>query len=216
MSLSLNLPSRRPKRDLSTDRICSVRALVRTPIEGVETKIGNRSAIGVVVKGTMTTVPRRWLMTVSETTAQGRVLACSWPRTGSSSVQYTSPRKYASVMFCRVLRRMTRSAPLGQLRLHEKTSQRRSLDPSHLQILTDLLPAIPGFQPKAPGSRPQLHSWLHMPPPTPGLLCPTRVEQGRQETGCAVWTAQPAPIYWRRHQAAAAALAWAVVFERLT
>ena len=216
MSCSLNTPSSLPSRDLSTERMCSVRALVRTPMEGVETKSGNRSAIGVVVKGTMTTVPRRWLMRVSDRMAQGRVLACSWPRTGSSWVQYTSPRRYAGVMPCHAARTMMRPERLGQAQLPAKMFQHRSPGPNRPLIQLNLLPAIGGFRPELPGLQLRVHSWLHMRLLTPGLLCPALVEQDRPETGCVAWRVPHVPIYSLRHQAGVAIPVWARVFECLT
>ena len=214
-SLSLSLPSKRRSRDLSTDRMCSVRALVCAPMDCIEIRMGNRSGRGVVVNGTMTTVPRRWLIRVSERMAQGRVLACSWPRVGSSSVQYTSPRKCVDVMFDQLLRKLTRSMPPAQLQPPEKTFQRQSLGPNHRQAQTNLHPAILWFQPKKLGSRPHPRSSLRMQPPAPGLLCPTRDEQGRSETGYVAGAAQPAPTSQPHHQAGAVAPVWAGEFECL-
>jgi hypothetical protein len=204
MSCSLNSPSSLPSRDLSTARMCSVRALARAPMEGVDTKSGNRSAIGVVVNGTMTTVPRRWLMSVSDRMAHGRVLACSCPLTGSSWVQYTWPRSYAGVMPCHAARALKRSERLGQARLPVKMFQHRSLGPNHPLIRLNLLPAIGGFRPEVSGFQLQAHSWLHMQPPVPGLLCPVPVEPDQPETGCVAWRAPPLPIYSLCHLAGVA------------
>ena len=216
MSRSLNRPSSLPSRDLSTERMCSVRALVRAPMEGIETKSGNRSAIGVVVKGTMTTVPRRWLMRVSDRMAQGRVLACSWPRTGSNWVQYTWPRRYAGVMPCHAARAMMHSERLGQARLPAKMFQHRSPGPNRPLIQLSLLPAIGGFHPEVPGLPVRVHSWLHRRPLARGLLCPVLFEQDRPETGCVAWRVPHVPIYLLRHQAGVAIPVWAGGIECLT
>ena len=214
-SLSLSFPSKRTSRDLSTERMCSVRALVRTPMDCIEIRIGNRSGRGVVVNGTMTTVPRRWLIRLSERMAQGRVLACSWPRIGSSSVQYTSPRRCPDVMLDPLLRAVARSAPPGRLRLHEKMFQRQSPGPNHRRAQTNLHPAILRFQPKMQDLQPHPRSLLRMQPLAPGPLYPTRDEQGRSETGYVAEAAQPAPTLQQRHLAGAVAPVWVGLFECL-
>lgn len=201
MSCSLKAPSSRPSRVLSTERICSVRALVLAPMEGIEIRSGKRSAAGVVVKGMMTTVPRRWLMRVSDRMAQGRVLACSWPCTGSSWVQYTWPRWYAGVMPSCQVAPMTCSAQPGQWRLPVKMFPHRNLDPSLPRSRLNLLPAILAFHAKVPGFLLRAHSWLRMLPPEPGLLCPTLCEQYLPKTGCVAWRAQRALICLQRHLA---------------
>ena len=204
MSGSLKAPSSRPSLDLSTERMCSVRALVLAPMEGIESRSGKRSAAGVVVRGTMTTVPRRWLMTVSDRMTQGRVLACSWPCTGSSWVQYTWPRRYVGVMPSCPAEQMTSLTPLGPRPLPVKMFQHRSVDPSRSLIPLNLFQAIGGLRSAVPGLPLQVHSWLHRQPLIPGFLFLVPCEQDPPETGFAAWMARPVPICLRRHQASVA------------
>ena len=216
MSCSLKAPSSRPSRDLSTERMCSVLALVLAPIEGIEIRSGKQSAAGVVVKGTTTTVPRRWLMRVSDRMAQGRVLACSWPFTGSSWVQYTWPRWYVGLMpSCLAVRRMC-LAQLGQWRLPVKMFVHRSLDPSLPRNWLNLLPAILGFPAKVPGFLLRGHSWLHRPPSAPDLLCLARGAPDRPKIDFVAAKELRVPICSRHHQASVATLAWVEEFECLT
>lgn len=184
MSLSLNLPSKRPRRDLSTDRICSVRALVRTPIEGIETKIGNWSVKGVVVKGTMTTVPRRWFMSVSDMMAQGRVFACSRPTTGSSCVQYTSPRRYAGFMPCVTLAICSRSVRLARWQPLAKRFLHQNQDPNRQPTRLNRHPATLAFLSPLRGEL--LPSGLapHTPLPAQRLLFPSLAAANRPSIGC--------------------------------
>ena len=58
MSSSLKAPSSRPRRVLSTERMCSVRAFVSNPIDGSAITKGSCSGCGVWVSGTITTVPQ--------------------------------------------------------------------------------------------------------------------------------------------------------------
>jgi hypothetical protein len=216
MSCSLKAPSSRPSRDLSTEWMCSVRALVLAPIEGIETSSGKRSAAGVVVRGTMTTVPRRWLMRVSDKMAQGRVLACSRSCTGSSWIQYTWPRWYAGVMPCHAARVAMRSARPAQWQLPEKMFPHQNLNPSLPRSQLNRLPAILGFRPEVPGLQLQVHSWLHRRPSAPDLLCPARVAPDRPKIDFVAAKERRAPICSLHHQASVATPVWVEEFEFLT
>lgn len=197
---SLNSPSYLPRRDLSIDRICSVRAFVFTPMDGIDTRIGNSSAFGVVVNGTMTTVPRRRLKRVSEKITHGRVLACSWPMTGSSRVQYTSPRRSGAVMPCAALW-MLLSVRLGQWPLRAKTFRRRNPDPSRPR--TRLNPHLPNalLPEQIRHHVLRTNSWPHTQQSFSGLPVPVRAAPDRPGICCAAGWALCAPAKLLHHQA---------------
>ncbi len=213
MSCSPNAPTNRPSRDLSTARMCSVRALAFAPMDGMATSSGKRSSAGVVVKGTTTTVPRRWLMRVSETMAHGRVWACSWPYAGSRWVQYTSPRWCVGVMlFPQVFLQtagVSHSVRLGQLQLRGKTLLHQSQNPTLLKIRLGLPPANFGFRPPVAHFVSQGRSCHRGPPPMCRLLCPAHGVPDRPKIRFAAVKEPYALSGWLRLQVSAAATIWA-------
>jgi len=63
-------------------------------MDGVAIRSGGIAGVLVVVNGSTMTVFRCWFTSLVERITHGRVLEISAPLIGSSSTQYTLPRKY--------------------------------------------------------------------------------------------------------------------------
>src|SRR5579872_6173924 len=90
------------KRSFATARIWSVTATTLRPAQVTGTRSG-KAGRGEVESGTTTTVRRRSLIKLAESTTQGRVLLISEPSVGLSRTHQISPRRGVIPGLCNIV-----------------------------------------------------------------------------------------------------------------